>query len=333
MPQSHPPILPFNICYCVKLQLDFPKFHYYTQDYLGNNRAVINGSTGAIEQTIAYYPYGAVIADLGTNPTKQPYKFGGKELITLNGLNEYDFGARNYYPAVPAFTRIDPMAEKYPWLSPYLYCANNPVNYVDPDGQEWRATISSSGYYVDFSWIESKDARDENGKLLPYHYEQAILFTAEGKDGKTFNKKDKYNMGSSTAIVYKADGTTEEFDACTYPSDVDKYATVPEGQYEAKVGKHKNTYTALRLSDIDTENFSANSIELGKPNPAHPNTTKARGINIHLPGYDNLTGMTRSKQAISQGCLLIDRNRWKEFISIFNSPEQRNNTIGVIIQR
>ncbi len=76
-------------------------FHYYTQDYLGNNRAVINGSTGAIEQTVAYYPYGAVIADLGTPTTGQPYKFGGKELITANGLNEYDFGARQYYSAVP----------------------------------------------------------------------------------------------------------------------------------------------------------------------------------------------------------------------------------------
>ncbi|MDE5813824.1 MAG: hypothetical protein K2H72_06015, partial [Muribaculaceae bacterium] len=111
-------------------------FLYYTQDYLGNNRAVINGSTGAIEQTVAYYPYGAVIADLGTNPTKQQYKFGGKELITANGLNEYDFGARNYYPAVPAFTRIDQMAEKYPWLSPYLYCGNDPVNFVDPTGMD-----------------------------------------------------------------------------------------------------------------------------------------------------------------------------------------------------
>ena len=41
-------------------------------------------------------PYGAVIADLGINPTKQQYKLGGKELITTNGLNEYDLGARNY---------------------------------------------------------------------------------------------------------------------------------------------------------------------------------------------------------------------------------------------
>ena len=49
-------------------------FHYYTQDYLGNNRAVVNGSTGAIEQTVAYYPYGGVIADLGTNLSAQQYK-------------------------------------------------------------------------------------------------------------------------------------------------------------------------------------------------------------------------------------------------------------------
>ncbi len=35
-------------------------FHYYTQDYLGNNRAVINGTTGAIEQVISYYAYGVV---------------------------------------------------------------------------------------------------------------------------------------------------------------------------------------------------------------------------------------------------------------------------------
>ncbi|MDE5813821.1 MAG: hypothetical protein K2H72_06000, partial [Muribaculaceae bacterium] len=110
-------------------------FHYYTQDYLGNNRAVINGSTGAIEQTVAYYPYGAVIADLGTNPTTQQYKFGGKELITANGLNEYDFGARNYYPAVPAFTRIDQQCENFQHLSPYLFCGNDPVNNVDPTGK------------------------------------------------------------------------------------------------------------------------------------------------------------------------------------------------------
>ncbi len=96
---------------------------------------MINGTTGAIEQTVAYYPFGAVIADLGSPTTGQPYKFGGKELLSANGLNEYDFGARNYDPAVPGFTKPDPLCEETTHLSPYLYCGNNPVNAIDPDGR------------------------------------------------------------------------------------------------------------------------------------------------------------------------------------------------------
>ena len=69
-------------------------------------------------------------SDIGTPTTGQPYKFGGKELITANGLNEYDFGARQYYSAVPSFTKPDPLCEELHHLSPYLYCANNPVNLV-----------------------------------------------------------------------------------------------------------------------------------------------------------------------------------------------------------
>ena len=107
----------------------------YTQDYLGNNHAVINGSTGAIEQTTVYYPYGGIIADLGTPTAGQPYRFGGKELIRANGLNEYDFGARQYYSAVPGFTRPVPCCEGFHHLSPYLFCGNDPVNNVDPTGK------------------------------------------------------------------------------------------------------------------------------------------------------------------------------------------------------
>ena len=60
---------------------------------------------------------------------------GGKELTMANGLNEYDFGARQYYSAVPGFTKPDPMCEKFQHLSPYLFCGNDPVNNVDPNGE------------------------------------------------------------------------------------------------------------------------------------------------------------------------------------------------------
>ncbi len=152
-------------------------FHYYTQDYLGNNRAVINGSTGAIEQTVAYYPYGGVIIGLGTPTTGQPYKFGGKELITANGLNEYDFGARWYYSTVPSFTKPDPMAEKYPWLSPYLYCANNPVNYVDPDGRDvyvWATMLPGAPRILSFATHTFITVTTDKGKTEYFAYGSEI---------------------------------------------------------------------------------------------------------------------------------------------------------------
>jgi hypothetical protein len=46
----------------------------------------------------------------------------------------YYYEARYYAP--PTFTSRDPLFEKYFWMSPYAYCANNPIKYVDPSGEE-----------------------------------------------------------------------------------------------------------------------------------------------------------------------------------------------------
>jgi len=96
---------------------------------------VVNESGQLIQQT-DYYPFGMPFTG-GHGAEKQQYKYGSKEFDTMHGLNQYDFHARQYDPAIGRFTTVDPKAEKYYSISPYVYCGNNPLKYIDPDGKQF----------------------------------------------------------------------------------------------------------------------------------------------------------------------------------------------------
>ncbi|WP_277632969.1 RHS repeat domain-containing protein, partial [Avrilella dinanensis] len=85
-----------------------------------------------------YYPFGLRhkgYNELATeNPSGFKYKFGGKELNDELGFEVYDFGARNYDPALGRWMNIDPLAEEMRRFSPYNYAFNNSVFFIDPDG-------------------------------------------------------------------------------------------------------------------------------------------------------------------------------------------------------
>ena len=82
-----------------------------------------------------YYPSGLPWLE-AYSPSEQPYKYNGKEFVEMHGLDEYDSKARWYYPAICRTTTVDPLSDKYPHISPYAYCGNNPVNAIDPDGRD-----------------------------------------------------------------------------------------------------------------------------------------------------------------------------------------------------
>lgn len=124
--------------------------HFYVQDYHGNNRMVVNAYTNEVEQINHYYPYGALMGDISTNPDEQKYKYGGKELDRTYGLDLHDFEARQQDPIIGGrFTSVDPMAEKYYSISPYAYCVGDPINCIDPDGRD--AIISIDGNNITIS--------------------------------------------------------------------------------------------------------------------------------------------------------------------------------------
>ena len=109
----------------------------HVKDHLGNVRVtkIGAGEGGSVLQRMNYYPFGGMYEAEDVTNNAMPWKFGGKELDVMHGLDLYDFHARPYDARLGQFTMIDPCAEKYYYVSPYVYCLNNPVNAVDPDGR------------------------------------------------------------------------------------------------------------------------------------------------------------------------------------------------------
>ena len=121
-----------------------PLYHYFLQDHLGNNRVVAQ-ENGAVEQINHYYAFGGLMGD-SSGGYVQPYKYNGKELDRMHGLDWYDYGARHYDAALARWMCMDPLAEKYYAVSPYAYCHNNPIIRIDPDGR--ADYFNSSGHYL-----------------------------------------------------------------------------------------------------------------------------------------------------------------------------------------
>ncbi len=113
-------------------------YYYALKDHLGSTRVLCKagGSTLTTEQTTEYYPFG--LAFSYNSVDKNSYLFSGKEyqneVIGGTKLELYDFGSRYYDTELGRWFALDPAMQL---VSPYGYCMNNPMIYVDPDGESF----------------------------------------------------------------------------------------------------------------------------------------------------------------------------------------------------
>jgi RHS repeat-associated protein len=85
-------------------------------------------------QTLAFAPYGELLVNVNNGSYDESYKFTGYERDQESGL---DYAHARSKDVNLQFISTDPMWGKYPHLSPYAYCGNNPINRVDKDGEFW----------------------------------------------------------------------------------------------------------------------------------------------------------------------------------------------------
>ena len=151
--------------------------YFYNYDHLGNVREVVN-EDGKLLQVTNYYPFGAPYSDnriTSMNPKLQPYKYTGKELDLVHGLNTYDHGARQNYSVLGVWDRVDLMAEKYYNMSPYAVCGDNPLLLLDPNGEDSYYTQDGNYAFTNMSetdniYIISKYEFIKSENNISYYY-------------------------------------------------------------------------------------------------------------------------------------------------------------------
>ena len=203
--------------------------YVFVRDHIGSVRLVCNVNTGEVVQSLEYLPSGVIFRS--RNFDRQPYRFTGKELLSAHGLDWYDSGARMQEFHIPRFTTMDPLCEKYYSISPYAYCNNNPVNYVDPDGRDiWE--IDYDGRIInrienktqDAFYMVAKDSNgdyqrtfsvdeDGNKKYNSINFEYGVI--TDSKKAWFFNQETSFSINNESdgANLFKffANNTKIEF--------------------------------------------------------------------------------------------------------------------------
>ncbi len=128
-------------------------------------------ANGTAQQISGYYPFGMLSENYQAGGTDNKYLYNGKELqndeVAGVKLDWYDYGARFYDASIGRWHVVDPLAEDYYSLSPYGYCAGNPIAYRDENG-EWinfvvGAVVGAATDYalqVATNYVEGKTGTD-----------------------------------------------------------------------------------------------------------------------------------------------------------------------------
>ena len=187
--------------------------YFYHPDHLGSASWITN-IYGRTIQHLYYLPWGEDFVNQKTTSFSSMYTFSAKERDSETGLSY--FGSRYYSSDLSIWLSVDPMSDKYPSLSPYTYCADNPVKLTDPDGR-WIPGLDED-YNITVTKEEGDDFNSFREFMGPGYSDEEIKNMFDDLQGDKINLTKSYGgvFQRMTNALNNAYGDPEFLDADNY---------------------------------------------------------------------------------------------------------------------
>lgn len=204
-----------------------------------------------------------------------------KNTLSLNLLNESDSVLKSIIlnPNEKKFTSIDPLAEKYYHISPYAYCMNNPVRFIDPTGQDvWE--INSQGEIINRIEDKTQDAFYTVAQDADGNYQRTYTIDS---DGNINYNSISFEYGTVTAVrtptinVRDKDGNITTRQLTTFEMKGDNNATQ---LFEFMANPETTTNVEWSQAKVGTKNSERNII-----GTSHNRSSTSVGSYLRMTGY------------------------------------------------
>ena len=246
--------------------------YWYHPDHLGSS-SWITDSAGKAVQHLHYLPWGEDFVNQRLNSFDGVrYTFSAKEKDSETGLSY--FGSRYYSSDLSIWLSVDPMAVKYPHQSNYVYCGNNPLKVIDPNGEdEWE--VNQSGYVrhiqndkPDRLYAVYGFGKDRWGKrkpdVEPLKVDKSIMKTMDSRNKYTTFSVQNNRAKMDELFDFFADNTDVEWTQLSIHDDF-------ENQYDYLSTSHENINSDLPSTYKVMVHANAKKGTLDTFKHSHPN--------------------------------------------------------------
>ena len=292
--------------------------YFYHPDHLGS-ASWITDASGHPVQHMQYLPYGETLLDQRTASYSERYTFTGKEKDTETGYHY--FGARYYSSDLSIWLSVDPMADKYPSLSPYNYCAWNPMKLVDSDGRESGDFVNEKGKVL------GNDGKNDGKRYLLRTTKKEF----DSKDEVAVNNISKADRKATEKFIKQNSGNTSAFenDDIAYRNsiEIEGDPSICMTAYRAcRTGDFEYHYEEGGLFDIMNNlsgNRDGNGVSIGEFDMDHVDLYRQSNTS-----YKSWFHSHRNLQDVYQAPSMADLNLWPDLIGyVFSFRERRTYVI------